>query len=457
MKISKTICFVGAAALAVCALADDTPVVSGVTMSQQSPGRRVTITYQLANAPAVVTLDVQTNYTDGGATKWASIGGAAVCNAKGDVWRKVGTAGATFNGTITWRPDLSWEGHVIASGGARAVVTAWALDNTPNYMAVDISASAGVGKETYYPAADFVPGGVTNGEYKTSVLLMRKIMAKDVTWTMGSTALETQRKTQEAAHRVTLTNNYYIGVYEVTQAQWSLVSTNSAASSNFTSDRQMRPMEKVSYNEIRNTYSTAPTTTTSIPAGPLAVDPSGNSFLDLLRSKTGIDFDLPSEAQWEFAARAGNGDGYWNDGSAILNSDADANLRPLGRFLHNPASNSSNAPAGDIAPSEGGTAVVGSYAPNDWGLYDMHGNVWEWCLDWYEEDISDYDGKLNIDPSVPANTLASTPTPGSARLLRGGSWNYGASLSRPAYRWNTAPTLRSYFIGFRVFCHAGLR
>ena len=294
MKIGKAICVATGVALVAFASADDTPVVSGVTMTQQSPGRRVTITYQLANAPAVVTLDVQTNYTEGGATKWASIGGAAVCNAKGDVWRKVGTAGTTFNGTITWRPDLSWEGHLIADGGARAVVTAWALDNTPNYMAVDISASAGAGKETYYPSADFVPGGVTNGEYKTSVLLMRKIMAKDVTWTMGSTTLETQRKTPETAHRVTLTNNYYIGVYEVTQAQWSLVATNSAAAANFTSDRQMRPMEKVSYNEIRNTYSTAPTTTTSIPAGPLAVDPSGNSFLALLRSKTGIDFDLPS-------------------------------------------------------------------------------------------------------------------------------------------------------------------
>ena len=142
MKISKTICLAGVTALTAFVVADDTPTVSGVTMTQQHPGRLVTITYSLANAPAVVTLDVQTNCTENGETRWASIGGQAVCNAQGDVWKKVGTAGTVFNGTIKWRPDLSWEGHVIGVGGARAVVTAWALDNTPDYMVVDISAGA---------------------------------------------------------------------------------------------------------------------------------------------------------------------------------------------------------------------------------------------------------------------------------------------------------------------------
>ena len=176
------------------------PEISGVTMTQASD-RLVTIAYTLADAPAVVTVDVQTNVTG---DVWASIGGEAVWNATGDVWKKVETG----SHTITWRPDHSWPDHKIADGGARAVVTAWALDNTPDYMAVDVSATGGAGTQTYYPAADFVPGGVTNAEYKTSVLLMRKIMAKDVTWTMGSTTLETKRNaTRETAHRVTLTNN----------------------------------------------------------------------------------------------------------------------------------------------------------------------------------------------------------------------------------------------------------
>ena len=171
-------------------MASDTPQVSNVTMSQAASGRKVTITYELSNAPngAVVTLDVVTNRT-GTATNneedWVSIGGAAVCNAQGDVWKKVSQGSKT----ITWRPDHSWEGHKVelANGGARAVVTAWALDNTPDYMAVDVSAAALPNTQMYYPAADFLPGGVSNSLYKTTTLLMRKIMAKDVTWTMGST------------------------------------------------------------------------------------------------------------------------------------------------------------------------------------------------------------------------------------------------------------------------------
>ena len=141
----KTMLCVATAALSSAVMASDTPEVSNVVMTQSEYGRRVTITYDLNNAAngAVVTLDIETNKT-GSATNvdsdWVSIGGAAICNAQGDVWKKVSQG----NKTITWRPDLSWEGHKVelAGGGARAVVTAWALDNTPDYMVVDISAGA---------------------------------------------------------------------------------------------------------------------------------------------------------------------------------------------------------------------------------------------------------------------------------------------------------------------------
>jgi hypothetical protein len=142
MNMKKSIVAAAVAAMAV-QVFSAVPEVTSVTMSQAAD-RSVTITYELDNAPAVVTLDVQTNCTVDGEVKWASIGGQAVCNAQGAVWRKVTAEDADGQGRykITWHPDLSWPDHKIPAGGARAVVSAWALDNTPDYMAVDIAAAA---------------------------------------------------------------------------------------------------------------------------------------------------------------------------------------------------------------------------------------------------------------------------------------------------------------------------
>jgi len=426
------------------------PEVSGTTMTQAA-NRLVTITYTLTDAPAVVTLDVQTNYTENGTTKWASIGGEAVWNAMGDVWQRVETGLRT----ITWHPDHSWPDHKIADGGARAVVTAWALDNTPNYMVVDLAVNNTV---RYYPSVDFLPGSemgqkgavTNNASYKTSKLLMRKIMARGVEWTMGSAAGETLRNANETAHVVTLTNNYYIGVFEMTQAQWKNVAPSSSAAARFPVDGAMRPMEQVSYNEIRNNAnSTAVNASYNWPAAP-----NPNSFLGLLRAKTGLDFDLPSEAQWEFAARAGNGSGFWNDGSAVMNLHwDDTNMMRLGRFkTNNPGGDATTA---TFAPTAGGTAIVGSYAPSDWGLYDMHGNVFEWCLDFFEANITGNGGKVNIDPANSTKTLSGATV--SDRVLRSGNYRDTATSCRSANRVSFGPENRTHHTGFRVICTAGLR
>ena len=454
---AKKILAAGAAVVAGAALA--VPEVSNVTMVQPSGSRLVTITYDLLNEDAVVTLDVQTNATVNGETVWTSIGGAAISGtvtgktaggAKGDVWKKV-TAG---NGkSITWRPDLTWPDHKIADGGARAVVTAWALDNTPDYMAVDISSGARQNTQNYYPGADFVPGGVTNDEYKTSTLLMRKIMAKGVQFNMGSTGAETQRPAdgREATHKVTLTNNYYIGVYEVTQSQWYEITGYN--NSNFTGS--MRPVEMVNYNEPRIYDNSTAGASSMLASYSWPNEPSSESFLGKLKNRTGIYFDLPSEAQWEFAARAGHGSGYWNDGTEIMNSAADANLDALGRYKNSGSSTNST-------DSAGGTAIVGSYKPNDWGLYDMHGNVYEWVLDWYQQNIAtatdvngeDYNGRVNINPSDPTKTLSGSSV--QYRVGRGGSWNDDAENCRPARRGYRSSTNRLNEYGVRVVCTAGL-
>ncbi len=416
--------------LAAAVIADPAdPQISNVRLDQNGLSRRVTVRYDLDEA-AVVTMDVLTN--------GVSIGGANIQNVSGDCFRKVA---AGSNHVVTWDPYLSWPDQKFGAGVVSVRMTAWALDNTPDYMAVDITATGGADTQKYYPDADFVPGGVTNGIYKTTKLLMRKIIAKGVEWTMGSVAEDGRDSTRETPHQVTLTNNYYIGVYPVTQAQWQQVTGYN--SSNFTTERTMRPVEKVSYTDIRQGIGTKDNVA-SATGGVYPADPYGDSFLGLLRDKTNIDFDLPSEAQWEFAARAGHGEGYWGNGLNIrISSNMDPNLDLLGRYWYNGGRIGANLPSSDCEVTNG-TAIVGTYLPNTWGLYDMHGNVWEWCLDWYADNITTLNGIVNT-------------APGSDRVRRGGSFHLAAGLSRPAFRYYDSPTKRDISIGFRVACTAGLR
>ena len=421
------------ALLAAAVLADPAdPQISNVRLEQNSVSRRVTAQYDL-DETAVVTMDVLTN--------GVSIGGANIQNVGGDCFRKVA---AGNNRVVTWDPHLSWPDHKFGAGVVSVRMTAWALDNTPDYMVVDITATGGADTQTYYPAADFVPSGMTNGLYKTTTLLMRKIMAKGVKWTMGSVAESGRIAARETPHQVTLTNNYYIGVYPVTQAQWQQITGYNP--SNFTTDRTMRPVEKVGYTDIRQGKGTA-SAAASATGGVYPAAPYGDSFLGILRAKTALDFDLPSEAQWEFAARAGNGEGHWGDGSAMrISSNKDVGLDLLGRYQYNGGklgSDGGTVPAANCEATNG-TAIVGSYLPNAWGLYDVHGNVWEWCLDLYADDITALNGAVNT-------------ASGADRVHRGGGWNDPASLSRPAFRNYSTPSYRIYNLSFRVACTAGLQ
>lgn len=453
--MNKAIITIAAAgtALSLCA-AVPAPQVSGVSMSQNTKGE-ATIDYSLSGASAVITLDIQTNATGGA---WASIGGKAVSGAHGDVWKVV----APGSHRIKWDATTNWADHQIPASGIRAVVTAWALDNTPDYMAVDVSAGAQQNTQTYYPSADFVPRGVTNDLYKTTMLLMRKIMAKGVKWTMGSVSDPGRNLYIENTHQVTLTNNYYIGVYEVTQEQWYLI-RGSRAGCYFSNVafRDMRPVDNVCYNEIRNSANNTADSSCDWPAPP---NKNPNSFLGKLYTKTGILFDLPSEAQWEFAARAGNGDMKWGDGSTIVDSDEDSNLRLLGRYERNGGKVWNGTeyvnPVFATCGVDQGTAIVGSYEPNDWGLYDMHGNVLEWCLDWLEYHTETYDGVglLNIDPTDSTKSLSGkVGGDDNQRIMRGGAWSSVANVCRSARRGYFPPATRNAAFGFRVVCTAGLR
>ena len=453
MNFAKRLSLLAALSAASSALAVD---VANVQMAQNTVNCNVTITYELSG-PAVVTLDIMTNATPNAATGWASIGGQYISSAKGAVWRKVTSAdanGGTY--TITWQPADSWldangDGFRVADGCAKAVVSAWPLDNPPDYMVVDISSAAQPDTQRYYPAVDFLPGGLLeNGDYRSTSLVMRKVPAAGVEWTMGSVAELGRITAKEATHKVRLDANYYLGVFPVTQSQWALVQPSRPNPSCFQyeADKKWRPVEYVCYNELRLSNSETSGAATYYWPNP----PHANSFIGRLRTKTGIAFDLPSEAQWEFACRAGNGEGKWGDGSDYLSNTTDANLAALACYGRANIQNQVTEGNTTWAAADGGTMPVGTHAPNAWGFYDMHGNVLEMCLDWFEADASAHGGAVNIDPSVPKKNLSGAD--GAYRVCRGGTYRHNASACRSAYRTELIANGRYNIYGLRVACPA---
>jgi len=261
-----------------------------------------------------------------------------------------------------------------------------------DYMVVDLSS----GKITYLKA---VPKSGWSDVYKTTKMVLRKVPAGK--FVMGSPTNEFGREEAETQHEVTLTKDFYIGIFEMTQKQYAVVTGDDP--SYYKGD--LRPVEQLTYNAIRGRNKGA--------EWPASSDVDDDSFFGKLRAKTGQAFDLPTEAQWEYACRAGTTTAL-NNGTNITNDYYDANMFKLGRTYYN------------MKDGKGGyeyTTVVGCYLPNEWGLYDMHGNAREYCLDWYKENIGE-------DPV----TDPKGPETGYKRVLRSGSYYFGPKECRSAFR-----------------------
>jgi formylglycine-generating enzyme required for sulfatase activity/tetratricopeptide (TPR) repeat protein len=216
------------------------------------------------------------------------------------------------------------------------------------------------------------------------------------TFLMGGAADDPDRLDNETPHRVTLTSGFWMGVHPVTQAQWrTLMGVNPSC---FQDDA--RPVEMVSWDDCRE-------------------------FLRRLSRSDGRTYRLPTEAEWEYACRAGTTTPF-SFGATLRSESAN----------YDPAVGSGSKAGG------GQTTAVGSFAANAWGLFDMHGNVWEWCADWYDE----YDPSAATDPQGPRF--------GTARVLRGGSWGSKARGCRAACRNGGTPGLRNNAWGFRVVLQA---
>jgi len=216
---------------------------------------------------------------------------------------------------------------------------------------------------------------------------------------MGSPPSETDRREDEEYTAVQITRSFWLAKTECTQTHWGRVMNTSP--SHFKGDNL--PVENVSWDEVQ-TFITKLNEGNKLPAG--------------------WKFSLPSEAQWEYACRAGTKTAF-SFGDLLTTQQANFDGTAL--------SNAEKAGA-----SAGSTRAAGTYAANAWGLQDMHGNVWEWCLD-------AWDGKTS--PSGGKDPVGST---GEKRVYRGGSGAYGVRLCRSAYRAGSTPGLHYEFLGFRV-------
>ncbi|MBQ7941945.1 MAG: formylglycine-generating enzyme family protein [Muribaculaceae bacterium] len=266
--------------------------------------------------------------------------------------------------------------------------------------------------ETYNYDDEVPEENTESGEFNVNGVTFTMIAVEGGTFTMGATSEQGSDAYDDESpvHQVTL-SDFYIGKYEVTQGLWEAVMSytggcaDGSSMSAYSSDVWLGSNPSSAYGVGAN-----------YPAYYVSHDDIVNIFLPRLNKITGKTFRLPTEAEWEYAARGGNKSaGYKYSGSNTV---------------------------GDVAwytnNSSTKTHEVGTKQPNELGIYDMSGNVWEWCSDWY----GSYSSSSQTDPTGPST--------GSSRVLRGGWWFDGAGICRVSYRADRTPSGRGISSGFRL-------
>jgi len=234
------------------------------------------------------------------------------------------------------------------------------------------------------------------------------IFVEGGTFTMGCKEQTGCNSNERPPHPVTL-SNFYIGKYVITQAKWEeIMGNNPSTGSTISADY---PVVNVSWNDIVGTSGNSVVIN--------GTEYFENGFIYKLNKLTGYTYRLPTEAEWEYAARGG---------------------RKSQNFMYSGSNN-----VGDVSVfGTTATQIVGSKQPNELGLYDMSGNVWEWCSDWLSTSYPSTQQTNPLGPEFPQDAQ------NRDRVIRGGSWRNAANNSRVAHRGGNWPQNRHNYIGFRV-------
>jgi len=241
--------------------------------------------------------------------------------------------------------------------------------------------------------------------WKEPITGMEFVLIPKGSFIMGSHSINDNSNT-EKPHKVTISEDFWLARTEVTQQQWQIImgveEFHPEKPSPFRNTNPQYPIVSVSYFDIQK-------------------------FLNILNKLSPEStFRLPTEAEWEYACRAGtttpfSTGSHISDAQANFNSEFASDYSTSGNYIGHPV-------------------PISSYPPNSWGLYDMHGNVWEWVADWY----APYSSEPVLDPQG--------PLVGKHKVIRGGSWYFGANNARSSTRRLHEPELWGFSIGFRIVC-----
>ena len=334
---------------------------------------------------------------------------------------------------IVWDP--------VKAGYENAAATSLKVTLTPRTSAAKYLVIEGLdtGSLTVTPMNDEPSGGFNVNAYKTSKIVLRHIRAGR--FQMGSPTTEGGRGANENPHDVILTNDYWIGVFQLTRKQWMYIKTDVTPVNHYS---DMTPAIGISWNHICGENA-------SKKAGDVSTDVDEGSFLGLLGAKInaqlppGYVVALPSEAQWEYACRAGTTTA-WNNGTDYA---AYQKVMPSGTYAGKTYATDDNLNLlaryqwTTFQESQNNSTPVGKFLPNAWGLYDCHGGANELVFDTIYVD----GGGKGPDTTQIEQRICNFP---SYRIIKGGTWNSAPSACRSAARSHAARATASSEYGFRI-------